>query len=129
MEKIKNSAENAEVPQSLFPEEIQKRLEAQQKKEQAAAEPPEAITEKKMKKVIPIWRYGAWAAAALFFLAAAFRISPLLKKQKQEIKVQESRGDTEAEAVEETAQDAEAEAAEETAQETVSHIESYEALL
>ncbi len=128
LEKIKNSAENAEVPQSLFPEEIQKRLEAQQKKEQAAAEPPEAITEKKMKKVIPIWRYGAWAAAALLFLAAAFRISPLLKKQKQEIKVQESRGDTEAEAAEETAQDAEAEAAEETVQETVSHIESYEAL-
>lgn len=118
LEKIKHSAENVKVPQSLMPDEIQKKLEAKQQEKQTLEEPTKTASKKKKKNVTPVWRYGVWAAAAVLFLAVVFRVSPLLNKQKQESKVQEK-----AEALQQ-----DGESLRENSEDAVPHAESYEAL-
>ena len=68
MEMIRNSAEEVEIPDSLQPEQIQKKLE-------------QIHTEKTKpkKKVIPFRKYAS-IAAALLLVAAAVPLVPLVTK-------------------------------------------------
>lgn len=90
LKKLEDSVQDIEIPKSLEPEEIKKRLEAELKKNMYTEQ--ETITNrnadeqsKKARcardKVIHFRKYGGWAAAAAVFLVILLIAGPALKKQ------------------------------------------------
>lgn len=65
LNEIKDSAEQVEIPQSLKPEEVRKRLEKQ----------------RRSKKIISFNKYGRWAAAAAVLVIALLVAVPVLERQ------------------------------------------------
>lgn len=110
LEKIKNSAEDVEIPESLSPEEIQKRLEEQNRVEKETGNVQQEENNSKPKKVIPIRRYGVWAAAAVLLCMVGLRVAPVLQKAEAEKAKVQSEVQTEA------------------SDSAIPHMESYEAL-
>lgn len=70
LKKIEDSAMEIEVPKSLEPEEIRKKLEAAHRQE-------------KPEKVLRFRKYAGWAAAAAVLLAAGVAMQPLQRAQNE----------------------------------------------
>lgn len=88
LKKIKDSAEDIQVPDSLKPETVAKRLEQERKnRENAKTEDRRTIAKDNKIHRFPVKKIGAWAAAAMVFLtvmAAAWpAISDSLKKNQE----------------------------------------------
>lgn len=72
LKEIKDSAEHVEIPQSLKPEEVRKRLEEANRQGK----------ERKGKKIISFNKYTRWAAAAAVLLIVFLAAGPVLKTHK-----------------------------------------------
>ncbi|MDO4276612.1 MAG: beta-propeller domain-containing protein [Eubacteriales bacterium] len=121
LKKIEESASDIQIPKSLEPEEIRKRLEAEIKRTAALDSENDTTAGKSSKspysaksKVIKFRRYAAWAAAAAVFLSAMLIAGPALKK----------RGDTVDSAEVQTVTTAAADS-----DEAILHVNDYEELL
>lgn len=79
MDMLKKDAQDIEIPESLKPEAIRKKLE-EQYREPDGWESADVRLPVSRKKRIPFRRYAAWAAAALLFLVVFAGVVPVLKK-------------------------------------------------